>query len=903
MLILLAGNALALEINFGDRSYPGYLFIPLLFIAIIWIVILLMWSFRHFKALSLFFFNVGRFVAQFGIGAGIRKLKEKISERGKKEGEAETVKKAEIKEEEAKRDLTGFAAKVDALEKKIEKSKDADEMLKEFGPMVKDFLAALLNIHYEFTDAEIVEVLEKKKKHLVDFAQKISDMKFSGKKVSRKELEAGVKEFKSIVHKYVETGWKPKRVAKGVIERLAEQDKRILTNVRQYVDFLKHENRKKQIESLLSDEQEILKRNIRSMKQTYNRVLKMYVQLTPNDKAVVYPQLVEFYNNANKAIFSSVYGKKSRKELEYFVKELKRLKEMPKREPWLLRMKHKISMPKAPEVKAPAAKIKAPKAPAVKVKARKELLSLKPLFVKLVKVFRPSHISEKKAKRMFKPKKKAEKARLKEPTLKPLLEKISRIRDIGESFRASFRKRFGRKIPTTAEKLIVPLPEGGAIEELGRLLEGPTIQRVDYAAKLRQKMSEGWNLIALSDFRKFDELYDRIKIDYVNLGKEEQAVLGPKIIILHDASIKARVQKERQAIEEQGRKAEELLKQGIEAKEKVKAQAEARKILDVIESELKEEEELREEEEELLRLEAERKQKEAEALRQREQRKLRADLKQVDRLFREKARLEKEQEERRVREEYKAYKLAEEKKKKKAAELERLLQAKEKADKAQEEIRLKEDYGAYRLEQERRRREQAEAKKAAAEIDRIFREKEAREAAELARIKKREEEEAARLKEKKEAEERLRRQIQVELEREAAARQREAWLLKREEERRKKELDRRRKEAEKFRSDKEREWKEAIHEKSLSALESLEDELRRRIREMGRRPVSGESMKERVAREAEIVRQEAEAKRAAEQKKRKLVEKKKKKKEDVVSPLEQEQLKLLLELERMKEGL
>ncbi|MBU2638911.1 MAG: hypothetical protein KJ955_08100 [Nanoarchaeota archaeon] len=873
MLILFAANAFALEINFRDKSYPGYLFIPLLLIAVIWVVIVTMWLFRHFKGLSLFFFNVGKFVSQFGIGAGLKKLKEKIKESGKKDGEETVVKKAEIKEEEAKRDLTGFVAKVDALEKKLEKTKDTNEVLKEFGPMVKDFLTALLNIHYEFTDAEIAEVLEKKKKHLVDFAQKISDMKFSGKKVSRKEIETSVKEFKSIVHKYVETGWKPKKVARGIIERLAEQDKRILTNVKQYVDFLKHENRKKQIESLLADEEEILKRNVRSMKHTYNRILKMYVQLTPNDKAVVYPQLVEFYNNANKAIFSSVYGKKSKKELEYFVRELKRLKEMPKREPWLLRMKHRISMP------SKELKIKAPKAPAVKankkVREKVKLPSIKPLFVKLVKVFRPSEISEKRAKRMFKPKK-AEKIKLKEPTLKPLLEKISSVKEIGESFKASFRERFGKKIPTITEKLIAPkppessekvfekqvpkpgktMPEAGAIAEIGRLLEQTqTIEKVNYAEKLRQKMSEGWNLIAVSNFKAFDELYEKIKIDYVNLSKEEQTVLGPKIITLHDASINARTQNTRNALLEKEKAVEGALIKRAEAKEKRKTQTEAHKILSAIEAEFDEEAELRKEEDELLRLKEERNRRHEYDLRKKEQHKVQAGLKKIDWLFRERARLDRQQEKKR---------------------------------KEEEEVRFQEERRRIRLEAEKKKKEQAAAKQEIAYIDRMFMEK-----AEAERKAERQ----------RRDEEKLRLEALQQVKQENTARQRSEWLIKREEERKRKDIESRKKETEKFRLQKEREIKAAMRETSLPALESLEDELRRRISEISKSSAPGENMKERVMKEAEIVRREAEIKRSIEERKRKLLAQKKRKKEDVVSPLEQEQLKLLLELERIKEGL
>ena len=396
---------------------------------------------------------------------------------------------------------------------------------------------------------------------------------------------------------------------------------------KQYVGFLGGESRKMQIESLLDDEQEILKRNIGSMKRTYNRILRMYVQLSPNEKAAVYPQLVEFYKNANKAIFSSVYGEKSKKELEYFVKELQRLKEMPKMQPWLAKLRMFFSPSISRESRKQEAReekkaLIAPKPSEIKgkkIESKISPLSMKPLFEKLANIFKPEQMPEKKAKKMLEQKAQKE-PKLKEPTIKPFIERL-------EEFKDSAKKLFSR-IPTKAvkvEKLVVPkapVETANAIEKIGKMLEEtPAIEQVDYMKKVENNISKAWNLIAVADFKAFDDLYEKIKLDYVNLNDNEKQVMDQRLTTLLDAetkaktSIEARKQEEEERIsaEQKGRQAEEALQTGIRTREREAAQKEAREMVSEIQRELEEEQEIKKEEEILLRLEEQRKQKEREA--------------------------------------------------------------------------------------------------------------------------------------------------------------------------------------------------------------------------------------------------------------------------------------------------
>ncbi|MFA5887661.1 MAG: hypothetical protein WC852_03040, partial [Candidatus Nanoarchaeia archaeon] len=745
MLSIYSQIASALDITIAGKPYPAFLFIPLALILFVWLAVMFKWLFKHFSRIALFFYNIAKFVSAFGFRMGITRLKEKIKQKPLDEEVEVKVSSKEIPKEEATRDLTPFIEKISALERKLEHSKEPDAIFKELTPLIKDFFKALLNIHYEFTDDEMVDVLEKKKKHLVEFAEKISELKYSGKKLSAKEIQELVKEFKGIVHKYVETGWKPKRIAKGVVERLAEQDKKIFDNVKQYVGFLGGESRKMQIESLLDDEQEILKRNIGSMKRTYNRILRMYVQLSPNEKAVIYPQLIEFYKNANKAIFSSVYGEKSRKELEYFVKELQRLKEMPKMQPWLakIRMFFSHSIDKSEKLSRKEEKkiLEVPK-PEVKIKGKKieaksELLSMKPLFEKLAKIFRPEEMPEKKARKMLEQKAPKE-PKLKEPSFKPFIEKLQEFKDSA--------KRLFSRIPTKSmkvEKLVVPkapVEKTNAIEQIGKMLEEtPAIEQVDYMKKVENNISKAWNLIAVADFKAFESLYEKIKLDYVNLGENEKQVMDQRLTTLLDAETKAKgtvearkqeeeikqaeeqrlrwIEEERAKAEQKGRKAEEVLQTGIKNRERETAQKEAREMVSEIQHELNEEQEIAREEELLLKLEAERKEKERQAGVAKDQKDLRKVLKKVDEGFKEKDEIDREEEE--LLSWWQKRKLRKERR-----EAQKVKQNLEKQRQEQQELEKEEEELLSWAERRKRNKERREAERVRAELEKQYHEQE-----------------------------------------------------------------------------------------------------------------------------------------------------------------------------------
>ena len=146
-------------------------------------------------------------------------------------------------------------------------------------------------------------------------------------------------------------------------------------------------------------------------------------------------------------------------------------------------------------------------------------------------------------------------------------------------------------------------------------------------------------------------------------------------------------------------------------------------------------------------------------------------------------------------------------------------------------------------------------------IDSIFRQKQKEELEEQRRIAWEEQRKTAEERKKTQIEEiaemRLKQNVEEHIKRDKLIRQREAEALKREEERRRIELDKRRHVSDRLRIEKEKEWKSSVHGKSLDSLEELQNQLRSVIVNLERKPTApSEGIKDRLEREAEVVRKE-----------------------------------------------
>lgn len=347
--ILLLPLVSAEEIMIGGKAYPLIIVFPLILILLVWIIIFGLYIKHNFHNISLVIYNLRRYLRKSGMG--------KLSEAIKKVPLPKKAPEEEGKKLPAK-DLSSHADALSKFEAQLPKLK-SDEAFSLFNEITKKFFADLLGMHYEFTNDELVGELQKAKRGLVRFASRIAELKYSGKAATKDEIIDLLDEYKYILETSLRKNKaKNDGIKQGIFSRVIKEDKKIFENVKDYLDFLRREDRKKRIESLLYEEKSRLKDNLRTMRSTYNRILDMYVQLTPQERTKIYPQLMDFYNDVNKAIFSSVYSREGKKRLMEMREELKRLNELPRKIPLGLRIKRRLSKKK--DVPAPINKVPTP---------------------------------------------------------------------------------------------------------------------------------------------------------------------------------------------------------------------------------------------------------------------------------------------------------------------------------------------------------------------------------------------------------------------------------------------------------------------------------------------------------------------------------------------------------------
>ena len=494
--VILSKITTAQDIIIKDKVYPLIIIVPFLIVVIVWSIFFIVWTIRHRHKIALVLFNIGQLISKIfmklGIFTNIKAKLEEIKQRRMAEASKEAsllttkkVKQKVIKKEEEKKDLTPFLEKIETIENQLPKLKEK-VVFKNFSEVVKSFFSTLFNLKYEFTEDELQQVLEKRRRSLVEFSKKLKDYKYSGKELTKNDLIKLIDEFKRIVEHYVNRGWKSSNISRKPVEKLVEEDKKILANIRSYIEFLKTESRKRQIEHMLEVERQIMNQNIKSIKRRYNKMLKLYVQLSPEERAVIYPQLINFYNSINKAIFSSIYSEKSKEQLAEFRKQLEILKNLPKKEPFLLKLKKNLSLLFTKKEKKPARK------KVLKVPEPKPMIELHPVLFKLKQLFQP----------------KQEPTRKVEVKLKP----------------APYKKM---KLSTEEVKIM---------NELNKLIYNtPHIEKIDYVAKINLLLDKGWNALKNNNLDDAKRYYEQIKPYFVNLKIGERNSIYRDILGFYNA--------------------------------------------------------------------------------------------------------------------------------------------------------------------------------------------------------------------------------------------------------------------------------------------------------------------------------------------------------------------------------
>ncbi len=347
-------------ISLQENPVSVFLIIPAIVIVLLLVVLLVATFKRNLTAALVRFMSFKRIFTR-------------VKEQPKTEAE-----KAE--EGISREDFQDYVGRLDTIEKGMPSAAPGDSF-KNFSFIAKDFFSKLVGANHAYTDEEIAAHLESKRKSLAEFSNKISQMKYSGYQPSKEEVVKLITDFKSIVSSHVRRQKGESLAAKAsnnLLSKIIDEDKKIFESIKGYVEFLKKEDKKQQIQELLSNEQNILEANIKKAKAVYDDILKLYCQLSVDERKNVYPKLIQFYNNVNKMVFSSVYNQKSKDELAYFSKELSKMRDEPEGSAMLKRLvsipsrfpKEKPAEAALPELKLPDIS-GAPKAPSSVTAVRK----------------------------------------------------------------------------------------------------------------------------------------------------------------------------------------------------------------------------------------------------------------------------------------------------------------------------------------------------------------------------------------------------------------------------------------------------------------------------------------------------------------------------------------------------
>lgn len=289
ILLIYASNLVyAGEISIGSYRYPSIILIPIVSIVVCSIILIAL------------FINIARKkISAVGAGRGFS-----FFGKAKKEKRQENVYLGELKK--FRRGLH---------EMQVEQAFNA------LSGITRDFFKELLDLHYEFTYDELELELRKrnKRQELVDISKEISEMKYSGKRITKQELEAFAGKVEQLVKK---EQLRKEEAGLKVSKAMAKDRKGFFSKISQIET---EKNRKKHLLELMGQEEEALKKDMEIAKNIYHRILSSYYKLPAKDRKEIYHKLTGFYQQVNKMLFSSFYSKKSKKQLEYFTKKLDEL--------------------------------------------------------------------------------------------------------------------------------------------------------------------------------------------------------------------------------------------------------------------------------------------------------------------------------------------------------------------------------------------------------------------------------------------------------------------------------------------------------------------------------------------------------------------------------------------------
>ncbi|MFH1248574.1 MAG: hypothetical protein V1660_00285 [archaeon] len=305
--IILMGTVAAADIIIGKYKYPPIIIIPIVSIGISIIILLVLIVKAARRNKQAIFDGV-----MTTLKVDKKKLQKSIKKSEKHDKEKEISYLTEIKR--FKRHINEF---------------EPEKAFEIISKITKNFFKELLGLKYEFTYNELVKELKNKgkRKELIEISERFSQMKYGEEKVSKEELIGFADELERILKREKRN----KEENELGLSKAFQQKKGVFRNLSAYFRAMQEDKnekeRKNKILELMKEEEYALQKDMDIAKDIYHKLLQSYYRLPPDERKEVYEKLTKFYNNINSMLFSSIYGEKSKKQLEYFASKLTQIKQ------------------------------------------------------------------------------------------------------------------------------------------------------------------------------------------------------------------------------------------------------------------------------------------------------------------------------------------------------------------------------------------------------------------------------------------------------------------------------------------------------------------------------------------------------------------------------------------------
>ncbi len=206
--------------------------------------------------------------------------KEELTEKQVKEKPKDTLKTKEQQQtkeqlqtkEQAYRPKRDYLKVIEEFEKKAP-SMDITNIRKQLVSLIKDFFSDYAGINYNFTFEELEDELRKKNENIMFFSENLSYLNYGPEEVSRRDLINLIKEFKDIVMSILEK-------TQPITPEFRKEDL----------------EKKHEINKLIKKGGKLIGLNIVKAVEKYAKIYDLYGTLTNEEKSVIRPMIMDFYN-------------------------------------------------------------------------------------------------------------------------------------------------------------------------------------------------------------------------------------------------------------------------------------------------------------------------------------------------------------------------------------------------------------------------------------------------------------------------------------------------------------------------------------------------------------------------------------------------------------------------------